>query len=167
MSSPGLKPNRDGDKVVVVLQNEQEEINERIATLVLSCVKLGITYTVLDATARHVEDIDWAIICPVLIVSSDTYPNKSVTINQILSQLEGPRKVPLWRMQDLWASSRINNIDAKKSIPVFDSDMVDEFDEVPELPSVERTVAIFFTAGSQGSPKGVRVATRYPIAQFI
>jgi long-subunit acyl-CoA synthetase (AMP-forming) len=167
MSSPGLKPNRDGDKVVVVLQNEQEDINERIATLVLSCVKLGITYTVLDATARHVEDIDWAIICPVLIVSSDTYPNKSVTINQILSQLEGPRKVPLLRMQDLWASSRINNIDAKKSIPVFDSDMVDEFDEVPELPSVERTVAIFFTAGSQGSPKGVRVATRYPIAQFI
>jgi len=147
--------------VVAIIVNELEELDERLVTFLIACAKAGLTFMVLDTATNRVDDLEWALslVSPVMVVSGNRVSNN---IGGIISNLKNKAiQFRFDQFEDIWKAVTLENmilrsiVDSK--IPVL---TIEDPESWLDQPHFDRTVGIYFSAGSEGLPHGVRVSSR-------
>lgn len=164
-SFSAAKPNPDGDTVVAFLLPEVESPSESVIVLIFAILKLGLTLLPISP-GIHLNDLSWAVklMKPALVLTAG--PEESSP--EVAGLLESLRMTPggtpgfvVKVFEDLWNSVVAGNssLDEESLSESLQELGTLDAEDWGDLPPEERTVGIYFTAGSVSTPHAVRIGT--------
>ncbi|CAL8075081.1 unnamed protein product [Orchesella dallaii] len=146
-----IHSNSDNDAVVLYCANPTE--HEKMIVLLLTVVKLGLTFMAVDPAVPNSElNKIFQTIEPCMVVSDSKCPILT-TLMEANNNHQQPK--PFVLIDKIW-----NLASAVPENENFFSFLHPSLESWSDVPVEQRTVAIFFTAGTSGYARPVRIALR-------